>query len=583
MSPIARWCHVRFLTAAAVVLGPLAAARAQEAPSSGVDTRYVTSMTVAYAQLRPAQLLTSPAAQLLPVEVAEAAGLKYLGIKPSEIRLVTLVAETPAGVSLPNYAAIVELDKPFNPASFAPAIIQHTAKAQLLGRTYLQNTSGNPVLPSFFPVNGRTLMIGSEAMVQKLLKQDRLQARGRFVDDLKATAAKDHFFLSIDLEALRPFLQIGIGAAKQEAPAELSELFDLPLLLRGASLSVNLSTEGQYRLALQANDADAARKIHGLFTRGIATAESKYMREIQPFLASEDLLMRAGGEYLSRVLKLFTDLAESAADGEMVSMENVERLSVQARGETLTIVGSDGSLSADGSEGESNTSLLKAASRLGFLAAVLVPATQRARRAARYAQLSNNLRLMIVGMHIYQDRAGYFPPRVFSANSGKPVLSWRVYMLRMASIDDDLFDEFHLDEPWDSPHNKMLIPKMPSFFYRPSAKWSQRDGRACFAMPIGEGFLANDASGQSIKAVTDGEADTIAIVEVDDAHAPIWTKPDDWTPDAQFTTTGLGGGKPGKFLAVFVDGHIQELPLDIDPQSLQAMLTINGGEPVNVP
>ena len=33
--------------------------------------------------------------------------------------------------------------------------------------------------------------------------------------------------------------------------------------------------------------------------------------------------------------------------------------------------------------------------------------------------------------------------------------------------EEKLYKEFHLDEPWDSDHNKMLIPRMPKVFVVP--------------------------------------------------------------------------------------------------------------------
>ena len=43
---------------------------------------------------------------------------------------------------------------------------------------------------------------------------------------------------------------------------------------------------------------------------------------------------------------------------------------------------------------------------------------------------------------------------------GSPLLSWRVAILPYIE-EDSLYKEFHLDEPWDSPHNIQLLPRMP--------------------------------------------------------------------------------------------------------------------------
>ncbi len=45
-------------------------------------------------------------------------------------------------------------------------------------------------------------------------------------------------------------------------------------------------------------------------------------------------------------------------------------------------------------------------------------------------------------------------------------LSWRVALLPFLDK-QDLYDEFHHDEPWDSPHNLKLVDKMPKVFRSP--------------------------------------------------------------------------------------------------------------------
>ena len=49
----------------------------------------------------------------------------------------------------------------------------------------------------------------------------------------------------------------------------------------------------------------------------------------------------------------------------------------------------------------------------------------------------------------------------FFDDQGHPKLSWRVHILRYLD-QQSLFDQFKLDEPWDSPNNKPLLDKMPA-------------------------------------------------------------------------------------------------------------------------
>ena len=40
-----------------------------------------------------------------------------------------------------------------------------------------------------------------------------------------------------------------------------------------------------------------------------------------------------------------------------------------------------------------------------------------------------------------------------------------------------LYDQFHLDEPWDSEHNKPLAAKMPAVYSSPQVRRSWRQNR----------------------------------------------------------------------------------------------------------
>src|SRR2546421_12689862 len=72
-------------------------------------------------------------------------------------------------------------------------------------------------------------------------------------------------------------------------------------------------------------------------------------------------------------------------------------------------------------------------------------------------------------MHGYHDTHKHFPPAALRGKEGKPLLSWRVLLLPYLE-QDSLYKEFHLDEPWDSEHNKKLLARMPKLFAGPDEK-----------------------------------------------------------------------------------------------------------------
>ncbi len=102
-----------------------------------------------------------------------------------------------------------------------------------------------------------------------------------------------------------------------------------------------------------------------------------------------------------------------------------------------------------------------------ILIALLLPAVQAAREAAQRAQCTNNLKQIGLALHNYHDTYGTFPPPAITDANGNPLLSWRVAILPFLG-EDGLYNQFHLDEPWDSPNNQPLSFQLPSVYKCPS-------------------------------------------------------------------------------------------------------------------
>ena len=99
----------------------------------------------------------------------------------------------------------------------------------------------------------------------------------------------------------------------------------------------------------------------------------------------------------------------------------------------------------------------------------------------------------------------------------------------MASIAADFNnEEFHLDEPWDREHNKKLIPRMPALYVSPVSSLKRADGKTTIVVPAGPKLVFNGTQKMMLRDITDGAANTILLMDVDDSKAVLWTKPDDY-------------------------------------------------------
>lgn len=214
---------------------------------------------------------------------------------------------------------------------------------------------------------------------------------------------------------------------------------------------------------------------------------------------------------------------------------------------------------------------------IGILVALLLPAVSSAREAARRIQSSNNLKQLGLAMLNYHDVYRRFPARAIFDSEGRPLLSWRVQILPFIE-EQDLYKQFHLDEPWDSEHNKALIPQMPEVYRNPSAP--AEPGQAHYVALVGPGTLFEGREAHSFREILDGSSNSIMLVEVNPDRAVIWTKPEDFPFDPENPLDGLGNAHPGGFNVLFCDGSVRFISETIDPEVFRRMATIADGKPL---
>ncbi len=168
----------------------------------------------------------------------------------------------------------------------------------------------------------------------------------------------------------------------------------------------------------------------------------------------------------------------------------------------------------------------------------------------------------------------------FDAN-GNPYLSWRVYILPYLGY-SDLFNEFHLDEPWDSPNNLPLASQMPDIFRSVGDPATSTATRIHIISGEGAPYYWRRSTGLLIgprsSDFSDGASNTLLAVETGADRAIVWTRPDPVTFDAGNPLASLGTIVSNYFNAVMADGSTISLPTSIDPATLTSLVTVSGGE-----
>lgn len=217
-----------------------------------------------------------------------------------------------------------------------------------------------------------------------------------------------------------------------------------------------------------------------------------------------------------------------------------------------------------------------------ILAAEGVEAEQGRELAMQTESVGLALKQIGVAFHNFHDTYKRMPSSQTDGN-GKPTgLSWRVHILPYMDR-SDLYRQFHLDEPWDSEHNRKLISQMPEF-YRPESSKLARDGKTQIVAPYGEGLLYEPNRDRvRIADITDGTSNTIMVYETKPNQAVVWTKPEDPTVDLSKPFDFLNTREPGAFPLVMCDGSVLFVRDGIEPERVKGLFTRRGREAVRYP
>lgn len=204
------------------------------------------------------------------------------------------------------------------------------------------------------------------------------------------------------------------------------------------------------------------------------------------------------------------------------------------------------------------------------------------RETSRRSACEANLARIGDALRRYSYENGRYPPAAIMDRSGKPLLSWRVLILPYLGTEgEELYAKFHLDEPWDSPANSLLMGYMPEIFRCPTDP-GLGPGLTRFQAVVGPATLfTGGRQGVAGADVTDGLWNTLAVVE---AAQPVrWMAPADLAYPSPLPLLGAGGLHEGGFHALTGDGTPHFIPRSVRAADLAGAVTRAGGEVPVIP
>ena len=453
---------------------------------------------------------------------------------------------------------ILAFSEPVDQAGFRQAHLPQADQLSVSGKEYWA-AAGRGLAVHFS--GDRTLVLGTNQSVRAVL--DKPASAGPLAPALRLAAeGRRHLVGGLNVAAL------GVPAT---APPELPEAGPL---LKAEALTVGMVLGSGSRIDLRAAYKDeaaaaaaeeSARAAAKTGRAKLAEAKAKLERSLK---GQDPARLRAGPRPAE-------DLPEAV--GSLLGLGALNMLD-----EWLA----DLPLKREGAELTTSVTTSSAGGAYVGLAPVavglLLPAVQKVREAAARVADSNNLKQIGLAFHVYHDHFGKMPAAAWGQGPGgqpaaKPGLSWRVALLPYLE-QDNLYRQFKLDEPWDSDHNKKLVPLMPKVYLSLNAPLTV-PGVTYYKVFVGGGaaFDPDPKKVRHFELFTDGVSNTVLVAE---GGEPVpWTKPDDFAFDPKGPLPDLSRAGRRVISVLMADGSVRTVDLDrVSEKTLKLVIQAADGQ-----
>jgi len=479
--------------------------------------------------------------EMIPWEILAAVGKQEIGIDPMLISTIDFTTGMPS-VNGPEFGVVIKTKAPVDIAQlnknyFADMTVSPKNKNMKIRSL---NNAAVKVIQS----EPSTLLVGSEGTLRRMVAGKSRPSRA-----VELVSTSKYPIRSVTmLDPLRPIMDGALADASEKMPPQF--VADLQILvdeLEYFTSESNVGLTAEFVIKLGAKNKESIDKISNAIARlrkdGLVFADTMLKQQIENDPQMSDEVRAAAFQYLERMKVFLTKADLWKVVGNEIVLDGKMAYSVPT---------------------------------IGVMTGLLLPAVQAARESARRMQSSNNLKQIMLAAHNYEAAYRCFPPRALEDANENKLLSWRVAILPFIA-ENELYQQFHLNEPWDSEHNLTLLEKMPATFKHP--EFIGPAGHTVYLLPYRSDTVWS-LEKPRMQNITDGTSNTLACIEVSDENAVPWTKPDDIDLDEVDIFDFFRGET---FSIALFDGSVHVISDAIDPATMEALITSQGGEVVNLP
>ena len=426
LAPIA-W----LLTAALIVhcAYPLQAQTPQAASSVDIVVKLTPNDALAALTIRPQRIAAGERMKLAPLEVASAAGIEHVGIDPLKINRIDVLVGFP-GPAGPQFGAVIQLDEPFDINNLNPQMVDGNG-LQTDGKFEYLSAPAPELI--YHQADPNTIIFGTRIFAKQMVAPR--QQLGKVANLLQKVKAESDVLAIVSVDTLRPLIQGFADRPLSQLPPELAQQVEAIIESTDfVAVGANFANEERLQIVMAGATAADTDKVEAALQRSLEFFRETYAGQVKQQFSGPSETEAAVRSYVDRV--------KDALAGQLMPVRQGDRLILEVQ-------------------------QFQSVAVIGTLTGIMLPAVQAARQAARRMQSSNNLKQIGLAFHNFHDAYRTLPAAAGLNDDGEPMLSWRVALLPFLE-EAALYEEFHLDEPWDSEHNITLLERMPAVYRHPS-------------------------------------------------------------------------------------------------------------------